>query len=239
MGQIKSTTRAVGRPKHDESSASVRSELLETAIDVIAMEGPTDVHAADIARLVGTTPAAITYNFGSWNGLIAEAAKEVYVNYIDELWRAVRAAERDPRARLRAYIAAQLAWAMRMPGWGAVFNYPFSVKSASEILRAKFGDITKAHFELNYARLIQLTIDVRDEHVTDVEWGVSQHPRAELLADTNAVFRATMNGWTVLGMMVWRSRGPTMESQIDEILQLQDKVIDWSIDQLVSAITSN
>lgn len=228
--------RRVGRPNKTEPSAGLRAALLAKTRELIAQNGPTDVHAADVAREVGSTPAAITYNFGSWNGLVAEAARDVYVDYIEGLWAAVKQATKEPEPRLRAYVAAQLRWSTENPGWGAVFNYPFSAKSATQILQQKFGTTTRAHFELNYARLIQLTLDVRQGSVTDHNWSAGNHPREELLGDQHGLFQATMNGWTALGMMVWRSRGPTMESQIDEILEHQEKIIDWTISEMIAAI---
>jgi hypothetical protein len=171
--------------------------------------------------------------------LIAEAGATVYSNYVDLLWNAVNAAPREPEARLLAYIRAQIEWSASYSGWGAVFNYPFSARTATTIMQEKFGQAHNAKFQLNHARLTRLTIDVRDGVVTPFDFDESTYPHAELLSDAIGLARATLTGWSTLGMMVWLSRGPTLETQIPDIKARQDAIVDFAIRQIISAIRSD
>lgn len=233
------STRRPGRPRKDIDRVPARQLLLESAITRIAREGTTDVNAREVCADANVTFAMVNYNFGSWNGLIAEAASIVYVDYIDTLWELVNAAEREPEARLRAYLNGQLAWAQRMPGWGAVFNYPFSARKATDILQDKFGHITSAYFQLNLARLEQLTIDVRENTVTDFPYNTENFPKEELLADKLGAARSTMVGWTSLGMGVWAGRGSTVEAELPEVQQLQKYFFDFALEQTIADIRAD
>lgn len=214
----------------------VRDLLLEATIKLIAQDGPTDVSARVVCDSIGVKFASVNYNFESWNGLIAQAASIVYVDYVTGLGVAVRQAPRNPEDRFRAFVAAQMDWARKMPGWGAIFNYPFSARIASRILQEKFGHLTRPHFELNVARLAQLIVDIREGSVSEFDFDVTNYPREELLADRLAIARSTMAGWTTLGMMVWVGRGPTLESQIPEILATQEGIFAFSIEEMIIAI---
>lgn len=236
---LEGKTRKPGRPRKNSLQIPARQHLLEAAISRIAREGTTDVSAREICADSNVTYAMVNYNFGSWNGLIAEAASIVYVDYIETLWSLVNSADREPEARLRAYLNGQLAWAQRMPGWGAVFNYPFSARKAMEILQKKFGHITSAYFQLNLARLEQLTIDVRENRVTDFPYTTENFPKEELLSDRLGAARSTMVGWTSLGMCVWASRGLTLEAQLPEVKQLQQYFFDFAMEQTIANIRAD
>ena len=228
--------RPAGRPNREAYPIPARELLIDATIKLIAEGGPTDVTSRQVCDLTGVKYASVNHNFGSWNGLIAHAASRVYVEYVTGLGEAVKGAPRNPADRFRAYVLAQLDWARRMPGWGAVFNYPFSSRTASQILQREFGHITQPHFELNVARLAQLIVDIREESVAAADFDVTNYPRAELLADKIAIARSTMAGWTTLGMMVWVGRGPTLESQTPEILERQESIFHFTIEETIKAI---
>jgi AcrR family transcriptional regulator len=228
--------RPAGRPNRKEYPIPAMELLLEATIKLIAESGPTDVSARQVCDFTGVKYASVNHNFGSWNGLIAHAASIVYVNYVSGLGEAVNRAPRNPEERFRAYVFEQLDWARRMPGWGAVFNYPISSRKASQILQRDFGHITQPHFELNVARLAQLIVDIREGTVSTFDFDVTNYPRAELLADKIAIARSTMAGWTTLGMMVWVGRGPTLQTQTPEILERQESIFLFTIDETIKAI---
>ena len=228
-----------GRPRRDHFPVPVAELLIEATIELIGTMGPTDASGRMVCDSIGVKYASVNYNFESWNGLIAHAASRVYVRYVDVLGEAVKKAPRNPDDRFRAYAMAQLDWGRRMPGWGAVFNYPLSAGIASQILQQKFGHITRPHFELNLARLAQLIVDIREGSVSPNDFDVTNYPRAQILADRLAVARSTMAGWTTLGMMVWVSRGPTQESQIPEVVELQESLFRFAIDETIASIRAD
>ena len=241
MGELESEKRArpAGRPSREDYPIPARDLLIDATVKLIAEGGPTDVSARQVCDLTGLKYGSVNHNFGSWNGLIAHAASVVYVDYIRGLGEAVRSAPLNPEDRFRAYVSKQLDWAREMPGWGAVFNYPFSSRIASTILQGEYGHITQPHFELNVARLAQLIVDLRDGSVSDFDFDVTNYPRAALLADKLAIARSTMVGWTTLGMMVWVGRGPTLQTQTPEILERQEAIFQFTIEELIKSIKTD
>ena len=233
------TTRPVGRPRREHFPVPVAELLIEAAIELVGTVGPTDASGRMVCDSIGVRYASVNYNFGSWNGLIAHAASRVYVGYVDVLGEAVQQAPRNPDDRFRAYAMAQVDWARRLPGWGAVLNYPLSAGIASQILQEKFGHVTRPHFELNLARLAQLIVDIREGSVSPNDFDVTNYPRAELLADKLAIARSTMAGWATLGMMVWVSRGLIQQSQIPEEVDLQESLFRVAIDETIASIRAD
>jgi DNA-binding transcriptional regulator YbjK len=236
---INSTTSAArkpGRPRKDESAIPIRRQLIDKTIELISSQGATDVSARSVCDAANVTFASVNYNFGSWNGLIAEAGATVYAEYSERLWMAVGKAPLEPEARLMAYINAQLEWSVNNSGWAAIFNYPFSARTATTILQEKFGQAHNARFQLNHARLTRLTIDVRDGTVTPFDYDEYNYPHDELISDELGLARATLTGWSTLGLMVWLSRGPTLETQIPDIKSRQDNISEFALKQIVGAI---
>ena len=232
-------TRRPGRPSKNDVDIPIRRLLIEKTIELIASHGATDVTAREVCDAVGVTFASVNYNFGSWNGLIAEAGATVYSDYVDGLWTAVQSAPLIPEARLVAYIRAQIEWATNNSGWGAVFNYPFSARTATTMMQDRFGLTNNLKFQLNHARLTHLTIDVRDGDVSPFDFDETNYPHDELLSDRLGLARATLTGWSVLGMMVWLSRGPTLETQIPDIKKRQDAIVTFAMAQIIDAIKSD
>lgn len=233
------TKRRPGRPRADEARPSVKESLLDATIKAVATHGPLAVNARRVCDDAGVMYAAVNYNFGSWNGLLAAASSRVYAEYVDLLWEAVSQAPRDPRERLRAYIQAQIDWARQMPGWGAVFNYPVSVEEVTKIRVERDSRETVGLFRLNLARLEQLVIDVRENRVTDFEYGVDDFPVEQLLADTKAVARSTSIGWSTMGMAVWAARGEAGDIQVNELKGLEAGLMEFHVNALIDSIAQD
>lgn len=233
------TKRKPGRPRANEARPSVKESLLGATIKAVASHGPLAVNARRVCDDAGVMYAAVNYNFGSWNGLLAAASSRVYAEYVDLLWEAVNHAERQPRERLRAYIQAQIDWARHMPGWGAVFNYPVSVEEVTKIRVERDYLETVGLFRLNLARLEQLVIDVRENSVTEFDYGVDDFPVEQMLADTKAVARSTSIGWSTMGMAVWASRGEAGDIQVNEVKGLEPSLMEFHINALIDSIAQD
>lgn len=231
--------RKPGRPRADEARPSVKDSLLGATIKAVASHGPLAVNARRVCDDAGVMYAAVNYNFGSWNGLLAAASSRVYTEYVDQLWEAVSFAPREPRDRLRAYITAQVEWAKQMPGWGAVFNYPVSVEEVTKIRIERDSLQTVGLFRLNLARLEQLVIDVRENIVTDIDYGVDEIPTDKLLSDSKAVARSTSIGWSTMGMAVWASRGMAGDVQVDELKTLEAGLMEFHINAMIDSISAD
>lgn len=232
-------SRRPGRPHKDPEGVSVRDSLLEVAIESVAKHGPHSLTSKEVSEIAGAATASVNYNFGSWNGLLAEAAAVVYTRYVDELWQAVLTGPQTPDARLRSYIQAQLDFARRMPGWGAVFNYPISVEEVSALYREKFPEVAIGLFELNLARLAQLTIDVREGSVTPFDYDATNYPREQLFADKFAFERSTSVGWSAIGAALWASRGHFAANQMGDLKNQEQRLVEFHIQSILDSIKSD
>lgn len=231
--------RRQGRPKNGAFPEPLRDLLIAETIRQVGCDGTTDVTARQVAEAVGVQPATINYNFQSWNGLIADAGVTCYVNYVEGLWAAVNGAKRSPEARMRAYFVAQRNWGREMPGWSAFFDYPFSAKSAAEILQKRHVQTMTSYFELNYARLYSLVRDLQQGKVTDVDWTIDTYPRADIIRDQKAFNRAVMVGWTSLGIMVWSGRRDTMAQRTMDLAEYEQRALDYAFDELIRIIKAD
>ena len=106
-------------------------------------------------------------------------------------------------------------------------------------MQSKFGHITNGKFQLNHARLTQLTVDLRDGVVTPFDFDETNYPHDDLLSDALGLARATLTGWSTLGMMVWLQRGPTLETEIADIKSRQDAIIAFAMGEIINAIKSD
>jgi AcrR family transcriptional regulator len=225
--------RKPGRPPRDAGGTPVREALLEATIEAVAQRGPFDVTARDVCATAGVMNAAVNYNFATWNGLLAEATAVAYREYIAELWAAVEAAPRTPQARLEAYIRAQISWVRRMPGWGAMLNYPIAAKEVSELYMKNFPETAVTLFQVNQGCQVQLVMDVRSGEVHDVDVTDMEGEKARLLGDHQAVQRSISLGWSIMGMTVWASRGETAEAQLGEMTPMVEGLIDAHIATII------
>jgi len=177
--------------------------------------------------------AAVNYNFGTWNGLLAEATAVAYRDYIGELWAAIDNAPRTPEARVEAYIRAQIAWVRRMPGWGALLNYPIAAKEVSELYMKNFTEVAVTLFQFNQGRQIQLVKDLRAGTVHDIDIADYEGEKARLLGDSDAVQRSISLGWSIMGMTVWASRGESAATQLAEMTPMVEGLIDAHIATII------
>lgn len=228
--------RRPGRPKRDSVEVPIRESLIRVTIERVAEEGPLAISARQVCLEAGVTFAAVNYNFGSWNGLLAAAGATAYSDYIDEIWEAVQAGAQTPDDRMRSYIMAQAAWAAKMPGWGAVLTYPVSALEIASLMRQQYPEVMVGKFQLNLARLAQLTIDVREQTITSFDYGVDDYPREALLADTAAVARSTSIGWSSMGMSTWLARGSEGMDQIQGVEGFQESIIAFHVNEMISSI---
>lgn len=231
-----SQRRRPGRPRRDSVEVPVRDALIRATIARVAEEGPLAISARQVCVEAGVTFAAVNYNFGSWNGLLAAAGAQAYSDYIDEIWQAVLDGPQTPDERMKSFIMAQASWAARMPGWGAVLTYPVSALEIATLMRQEYPDIMVDKFQLNLARLAQLTIDVREQTITEFPYTEEDFPREQLLADLRAVTRSTSVGWSSMGMSTWLARGAEGIDQLDDVSHMQELLIEFHVKELIESI---
>ena len=204
---------------------STREKFLYLTIDEFGTLGPGRFRHKDVVARLGYTMAMVNHYFGSRAGLIAEAASMVYDLYVDAMARGVAEAPKDPKERLRAWMATQVHFALERPGWMVVLNYPdLALENPVE-----FNELFRARmtlgFELNLCRLAQLILDVQAGSVTDVELTEDNFDRARYLGNPRLVELTASVAMSTLGSAVWGAGSHAPSRSTAEALALRDHVI--------------
>lgn len=108
------------------SAEARRHDLVEAAVRVLAERGAAGASVRTIAAAAGVSPGLVTHHFGGVDRLV-EAAYDHVAGRVDAtLAIAVASAGDDPRARLAAYVAGNLAPPIADPAllatWIALWN---------------------------------------------------------------------------------------------------------------------
>lgn len=85
-----------------------RASLIEACARVLAREGAAGASVRAIALEAGVSPGLVGHHFGGVDALIAATYAQVEAQVSAALDAAVAAAGPDPRARLNAYVSANL-----------------------------------------------------------------------------------------------------------------------------------
>ena len=217
-------------------AATLRSRIIERTVEMVGRTGPASFSAKDLCADLGIAPSLINYHFGSRDRLLAEATVRAYVAYADEVWRSVASAERDPEARLRAWISSAVVWQVTYRGLGVILNYPTSSLEISRIIEEEFRSTLTQHAELHLARLILLVRDLRRGQVSDLDIALNAIPREQLLDDMTVIELASSTGWSVLGLAVWMSGQHLPSEGISETEVLRAGVVASHIDRIIHQI---
>jgi AcrR family transcriptional regulator len=122
------------------TSAEVRRrDLVEAAVRVLAERGAAGASVRTIAAAAGVSPGLVTHHFGGVDRLV-EAAYDHVAERVDvTLAAAVDAAGEDPRARLGAYVAANLAPPIADPALLATWIALWSLARGDAGIMARHG----------------------------------------------------------------------------------------------------
>jgi AcrR family transcriptional regulator len=214
----------------------VRDQFLHLTIHEFGRLGPGRFSPVTLTRDLGYTTAMINHYFGSRRGLIAEAAFEVYQQYLSQMRNGVAEAESTPVARLRAWMSAQIAFAFALPGWAVVLNYPnLSLEDPVEF-DEKFRDRMTAGFELNMGRLAQLILDVESGNVAAEEVTAENFDRAGYLANQRLVELTASVAMSTLGAAVWGAGSHAPSRDTEEAQRLRGYVINQHIEHVIASL---
>jgi AcrR family transcriptional regulator len=181
----------------------------------------------------------VNHHFGSRDGLIAECAERVHQNYSLDLINATEAAERNPRARLEAYINARIVCGRRLGGWTQVLNYPFHSFESPTISLARSGDVFENGFFQNLMFITQLVLDLQSGTISQ------SRPDRETLAteilrqNPIALVHASNIGTATAGSVMWLSGKMDVFPQTQEIRNFTDAALKWQVQHLVNSIPVN
>lgn len=216
----------------------MRLKILYVTFDEVAKAGPTSFNVASVCDRLGVTYPMVNHYFGSRDSLIAEAAHMVYLRYVEQLWRAVQVAPRNPRDRFAAWTLAQIRESEELGGWGSILNYPLAAREVSTEIYDSFGELMNAAFELNLARLGSLVTDLRSGDVSDPDYSRGKIPRVALFTDPVLQALVPTVSWGTLGASVWVSGQHLPSRSIPEIGQVRDRLIRTHIELMVTLVQS-
>ena len=189
----------------DSPQPPMRLKILYVTFEEVAKSGPMSFNVASVCDRLGITYPMINHYFGGRDALLAEAAHMVYDRFVDDVWKAVEKAPRNPKDRLAAWVRAEIEETSAMSGWSAVLNSPMAARDVSDVIYSTFGHEMRENFELNMARVGLLVQDVAKGVVTDVQLRKGRVPRAEMLADPFLQSTVPTVVWSTFGAAVWLS----------------------------------
>ena len=223
----------------DDPQPPMRLKILYVTFGEVANSGPGSFNVASVCDRLGITYPMVNHYFGSRDGLLAEGAYLMYQRYVQRLWEAVGVAPRDPEARLKAWIMAQVTESKAMGGWAPLLNYPLTAKEVTAEIEAKFQKSLNRYFELNLARLATLVMDVRSGQVSEIGFTPDKYPRTDLLSDPFLQSVMPTVAWSIFGMSVWIAGDHAPAREISEVGTMVDVYLENLTSGLVKAIKAS
>lgn len=215
---------------------SIRHKMIYLTIREVALVGPGSFNTMGVCDALDITYPMVNHYFGNRDGLLAEAGFVTYEVYVSRIWQNVQAAKPDPEARLKTWMEAHIQLNSEIRGWGSILNYsPFS-QTVFQIMEEKFGDQRRQIFELNISRLAQLIKDYRENRLTNVDFGLEDYPKAELMKDKKLVELTSTISWSTLGVAVWKSGGHLPSAGVEDLKQLGDGLVQAHLQNMLNLV---
>jgi AcrR family transcriptional regulator len=121
-------------PKRGYHHGNLRQALIDAALELIELRGPTGFTLSEAAKQAGVTPAAVYRHFDGREDLIAEAARQGYEIFADLMDHAYEKGQPSALASFEATGRAYLAFARRFPGhYVAMFESGISIQRTPEL----------------------------------------------------------------------------------------------------------
>ncbi len=113
---------------------NLRQALVDAALRLVEVKGPTGFTLSEAAKQAGVTPAAVYRHFDGREDLIAEAARQGYEIFADLMEYAYETGQPSDLASFEATGRAYLAFARRYPGhYVAMFESGISIQRTPEL----------------------------------------------------------------------------------------------------------
>jgi AcrR family transcriptional regulator len=127
---------AGGRERYHHGN--LREALIQAALAMIAERGLAGFAIAELARVVGVSPAAPYRHFRDRNAVIAEVARRGFESLAADLTTATAGAQADPLGALERAAQAHIAFAGREPAvYAAMFDAGFPSGEHPELVVAR------------------------------------------------------------------------------------------------------
>jgi len=129
--------RITGMVKRGYHHGNLRQALIDAALALIELRGPTGFTLSEAAKQAGVTPAAVYRHFEGREDLIAEAALQGYEIFSDLMEFAYQSGQPSALKAFEATGRAYLAFARKYPGhYIAMFESGISVNRTPELASA-------------------------------------------------------------------------------------------------------
>ena len=127
---------ASGRDRYHHGN--LREALIQAALAMIAERGLAGFAIAELARVVGVSPAAPYRHFRDRNAVIAEVARRGFESLAADLVAATAGLQGDPLGALERAAQAHVAFARREPAvYAAMFDAGFPSGEHSDLVLAR------------------------------------------------------------------------------------------------------
>ncbi len=140
-------------PKRGYHHGNLRQALVEAALELIEKRGPTGFTLSEAAKRAGVTPAAVYRHFDGREDLIAEAARQGFEIFADQMEHAYQSGQPSALASFEATGRAYLAFARKYPGhYVAMFESGISINRTAElamVANRALGVLEKAATDLS------------------------------------------------------------------------------------------
>ena len=248
MGRPPKGTRPIFDPTlteefwHDltgQSEPTQRDQFMWLSVHLVRELGLNQFKVTTVAKMLGYSVAMINHHFGSRDGLIAECAELVHQNYSLQLIDATEAAERNPRARLEAYIRARVMCGRQLGGWTQVLNYPYHSFESPAIALARSGSAFENSFFRNLMFITQLVLDVQQGTVSESRPDREKFAAEIMTNNPTAVFHASDIGTATAGAVMWMSGRMDVFTQPKEIVDLANAALEWQVRHLVDSVSDS
>ncbi|MGJ5620810.1 TetR/AcrR family transcriptional regulator [Sulfitobacter sp. MF3-043] len=121
-------------PKRGYHHGNLRQALIDAALELIELRGPTGFTLSEAAKQAGVTPAAVYRHFEGREDLIAEGAMQGYEIFADLMEFAYQSGQPSALKAFEATGRAYLAFARKYPGhYIAMFESGISVNRTPEL----------------------------------------------------------------------------------------------------------
>ncbi|MFD1341344.1 TetR/AcrR family transcriptional regulator [Litorisediminicola beolgyonensis] len=108
--------------------------LVDATLTLIEAKGPTGFTLSEAAKLAGVTPAAVYRHFDGREAMIAEAARQGYMIFLDVMEGAYRSGQPSALAAFEATGRAYLRFAQEHPGhYIAMFESGISINRSADL----------------------------------------------------------------------------------------------------------
>lgn len=184
--------------------SSSKEKLVALAMSEISRRGVLDVNARSLCDLLGVDYSLITYHFGSFDGLLAEAFVEAHEIWIKSIKAALSGRYLTPEDRMRAVLNAQIERAIKYGMVIGIAHLPQVSENVTRILDEKFPAqiATAVGYSVGVTSL--LVSDLKNGKVTEYDFDLFLNPEHVLNSEYSGGFPVAVRiQWALVGPTLW------------------------------------